>query len=792
MENVQAISIDTGNAQSSVKKLKEDISKLRDEILNLTKGTDEYDRAVKALQDNQRKYNEVMSLTKKESVALEGSYDALVHQMSLLKKEWRATNDELKRNELGKQIDEINTSLKEFDASVGNHQRNVGNYTEGVVDAFAQLKQEVKDARNALLQAEEGTEEYADAMKRLSDAQFQLRDINEQSRYAVADFGEQLSNVVGITQGVVAGFSAYQSVMILAGVESEEFEKVMVKLQATMALVQGLQGLEGLIDRVKGFTSVMKLATKAIGTGGWLGIIAVATTALAGFLMYWNKTRQEVDTTTQAINDFNTSLKDNIEFETEDIAVIKAYNEIATDVNETIENRTLASEKLLTALGLEVTEQNKQKALYGELTSDIDKYITKIKEQAIEKIALAQVEDLVTKQMQLQMEIMNLETEKQTTKGSFWDRFWYGSRGRDKTIQKIDDDIDEKRKQIDDLNTQIGAVINTAKGLGANFLDDNEEVKPTTSNNSSSSTTTTKSTTSTTKSSTLPLKLFDVNTIKENLAEYNQAIKDEEINAINQNIEEIINTYDIAIREKLINGENPFDLQIEKIRTQIATLNELILNTDDADERARLMWEKANLELDILEQTNEEKERLRKEDEENEKQHQDNLYQLGMASMSAVSDVLNGIADLYESDDEKAQEYAEQIKALRISTAVIDTIQGALGAFMQASATIPPPFGQIIGGIQAGAITAVGMMNIAKIKNTKVGDKNASTDSNFNSSQVTPNADYTQSNPFEYTRNVTTASEYEELNKDSRVILVESDLTNALRKVQIRQNETSF
>lgn len=793
MKEVIAISINTGESQQTIKGLKDEIKRLQDEILNVEKNTESYNRAVKALQDNQRKYNEVMSLTKKESVALEGSYDALVHQMSLLKKEWRATNDELKRNELGKQIDEINTSLKEFDASVGNHQRNVGNYTEGVVDAFAQLKQEVKDARNALLQAEEGTKEYADAMKRLSDAQFQLRDMNEQSRYAVADFGEQLSNVVGITQGVVAGFSAYQSVMILAGVESEEFEKVMVKLQATMALVQGLQGLEGLIDRVKGFTSVMKLATKAIGTGGWLGIIAVATTALAGFLMYWNKTRQEVDSTTQAINNFNTSLKENIEFETEDIAVIKVYNEIATDVNETIENRTLASEKLLTALGLEITEQNKQKALYGELTSDIDKYITKIKEQAVEKIALAQVEDLVTKQMQLQMEIMNLETEKQTTKGSFWDRFWYGSRGRDKTIQRIDDDIDKKRKQIEDLNTQIGAVIDTAKGLGANFLDDNEEVKPTTSNNSSSSTTTTKSTTSTTtKSSTLPLKPFDVGAIKENLAEYNQAIKDEEINAIKQNIEEIANTYDIAIREKLLKGENPFDLQIEKIRTQIATLDELILNTDDADERARLMWEKANLELDIIEQTNEEKERLRKEDEENEKQHQDNLYQLSMASMSAVSDILNGIADLYESDDEKAQEYAEQIKALRISTAVIDTIQGALGAFMQASATIPPPFGQIIGGIQAGAITAVGMMNIAKIKNTKVGDKNASTDSNFNSSQVTPKQDYTQSNPFEYTRNVTGVREYEELNREQRVYILESDLQESNRKVKIRQNETSF
>lgn len=790
MENVIGISINTGESQQTIKGLREEIKRLQDELLNIEKNTEQYNDAVAKLQENQRRLNEVTSLTKKESVALEGSYDALVHQMSLLKKEWRATNDELKRNELGKQIDEINTSLKEFDASIGNNQRNVGNYTEGVVNAFAQLKQEVKDARNALLQAEEGTDAYADAMKRLSDAQFQLRDMNEQSRYAVADFGEQLSNVVGITQGVVAGFSAYQSVMILAGVESEEFEKVMVKLQATMALVQGLQGLEGLIDRIKGFTSVMKIATKAIGSGGWLGIIALATTALAGFLAYWNKTRQEVDSTTQAINDFNTSLKENIEFETEDIAVIKAYNEIATDVNETIENRTLASEKLLTALGLEITEQNKQKALYGELTSEIDNYITKIKEQAIEKVALAQVEDLVTKQMQLQMEIMNLETEKQTTKGGWLDRLWYGSRGRDKTIEGIDNDIKKKRKQIDDLNTQINAVIDTAKGLGVNFLDDNEEVKPTTTDDSSSSSTTTKSTTSST--TTLPLKPFDVDAIRENLAEYNQAIKDEQVNAIKQNINEIINTYDIAIREKLINGENPFDLQIEKIRTQIATLNELLLNTDDADEKTRIMWEKANLELDIIEQTNEEKERLRQEDEENEKKHNANLYNISMASMGALSDLFGAMADIYESDEKNAEQYAEQIKAFRITSAVIDTISGAIGAFMQASATIPPPFGQIIGGIQAGVVTAMGIANINKIKNTKVGSKNASTDSNFNSSQVTPNASYTTSNPFSYSRNVTGVREYEELNREQRVYILESDLQASNRKVQIRNNETSF
>lgn len=731
MENVQAISIDTGQAQSSVKKLKEDISKLRDEILNLTKGTDEYDRAVKALQDNQRKYNEVMSLTKKEATALEGSYDALVHQMSLLKKEWRATNDELKRNELGKQIDDINTKLKEFDASVGNHQRNVGNYTEGVVDAFAQLKQEVKDARNALLQAEEGTEEYADAMKRLSDAQFQLRDINEQSRYAVADFGEQLSNVVGITQGVVAGFSAFQSVMVLAGADTEEFEKVMVKLQASMALVQGLQGLEGLVDRVKGFSSAISVATKSIG--GLSPILLAISAVVVGIGAMWNKWGESIRKNIPALDEWIKKIDGTTDREIEALkerqdAWDKYYKNITEKANAIKESRELE-----------------------EITPEAQERIKRLREDII----------LYEKEV---ADLDNLKNQNKNNR-TIWEQY---DAQADKLVNET---IPNIKKEIQDLLTNP-----------------KYKVKPETT------TTTTKPTTTTTTSttSTLPLKPFDVDAIRENLAEYNQAIKDEEINAINQNIEEITNTYDIAIREKLINGENPFDLQIEKIRTQIEAINELILNTDDADEKAKLMWEKANLELDILEKTNEEKERLRKEDEKNEKEHNTNLFNISMASMGALSNLFGAMADIYESDEENAEKYAEEIKAFRITSAVIDTIQGAVSAFAGAM-QLGPIAGPIVGALNAAAVTAMGIANINKIKNTKIGDASASLGgTDLASSQVTPNESYTQSNPFEYTRNVTTASEIDELNKEQRVVLVESDLTNALRKVQIRQNETSF
>lgn len=768
MENVQAISIDTGNAQSSVKKLKEDISKLRDEILNLTKGTDEYDRAVKALQDNQRKYNEVMSLTKKESVALEGSYDALVHQMSLLKKEWRATNDELKRNELGKQIDEINTSLKEFDASVGNHQRNVGNYTEGIVDAFAQLKQEVKDARNALLQAEEGTEEYADAMKRLSDAQFQLRDMNEQSRYAVADFGEQLSNVVGITQGVVAGFSAFQSVMVLAGAETEDFEKIMIKVQASMALVQGLQGLEGLIDRVKGFTSAISVATKSIG--GLSPILLGISAVVVGIGAMWNKWGESIRKNLPILDSWVKKIDGTTEKE------IKALEERQTAWNEYYDNITKKAE--------EVENKRKEKEL-GDLTEEAKKEIERLEDERIKN--RKQVAD---------------NDEKIRTNLRFITKEEFDA--IDEISDRLNDELSEIDRKLNDLKTNP-----------------KYRVKP----EEETTTTTTTSTTTTNANGyketlsyikdkedrltalkgfisdenlTLQERLKFLEQIKQLEVEIEEdkkaekeRLRTEEINALKQNIEETNNTYDIAIREKLINGENPFDLQIEKIRTQIATLDELILNTDDADEKEKLMWEKANLELDILEQTNEEKEKLREEDEQKEKEHQANLYSISMASMSSLSNLFSSMADIYESDEENAEKYAEEIKAFRITSAVIDTIQGAVSAFAGAM-QLGPIAGPIVGALNAAAVTAMGIANINKIKNTKVGDKNISTDSNFNSSQVTPNADYTQSNPFSYSRNVTGVQEWEELNREQRVYILESDLQESNRKVQIRDRETSF
>lgn len=128
----KVLNLSLGESPQNVRELKADISELKtaigDMVIAGKTGTTEYDQAVKLLGQDMQTLLRVNNATKKEVDALDGSYNALVQKMRELKVEWRATNSEARRNELGKQISEINDQLKAFDYSIGNFGRNVGNY----------------------------------------------------------------------------------------------------------------------------------------------------------------------------------------------------------------------------------------------------------------------------------------------------------------------------------------------------------------------------------------------------------------------------------------------------------------------------------------------------------------------------------------------------------------------------------------------------------------------------------------------------------------------------------------
>ena len=120
---------------SSINEFRKSLKEARAALNETEIGTTEFTQGIRDLEAAENKLRNALKLGTTEVEKADDSYNALTRSMSELKAQWRATNDEARRNELGKQIAEINQQLKDMDASIGNYQRNVGNY-EGALDAF--------------------------------------------------------------------------------------------------------------------------------------------------------------------------------------------------------------------------------------------------------------------------------------------------------------------------------------------------------------------------------------------------------------------------------------------------------------------------------------------------------------------------------------------------------------------------------------------------------------------------------------------------------------------------------
>lgn len=205
------------------------------------------------------------------------------------------------------------------------------------------------------------------------------------------------------------------------------------------------------------------------------------------------------------------------------------------------------------------------------------------------------------------------------------------------------------------------------------------------------------------------------------------------------------------------------------------------------------LWKGLTERLDMAEK---EKEGMIKAKEEeaailkelNEKEAKDRIDSM-FALADATSSVLGSIADMYEADEANAVKNANKIKALRIAEATINTISGAIGAYMQAVASIPAPYGIIVGAAQAASVTAAGIAQIAQMKKTRM-----SSSGTASAPGSMPSAPSVETN-LPSVRSVTTATEEDRLNrmaKEQRVYLVTSDVEAALDDSKVRVEESSF
>lgn len=106
------------------------------------------------------------------------------------------------------------------------------------------LKQQIKELKEQLAGLEQGTAEYDNVLRQLSETNQKQVEINEAMRSSNQDVGATLSNLTTVATGVIGAIQGVNAVMQMFGSSEEDAQKATQSLQQTMAIIQSLGAIE--------------------------------------------------------------------------------------------------------------------------------------------------------------------------------------------------------------------------------------------------------------------------------------------------------------------------------------------------------------------------------------------------------------------------------------------------------------------------------------------------------------------------------------------------------------------
>jgi hypothetical protein len=172
---------------------------------------------------------------------------------------------------------------------------NLSKATHDVSASFEEVYGEIQPLTARMGEAEDrlyelanagqtATQEYQDLLNTVAN----YRKVQIQTDMAVdaasSTFATKLGGALG---GVTSGFSIAQGAMGAFGVESEDLEKQLLKVQSAMAIAEGVRGFKEAIPSIKAFGTALKSAIGATG----IGLLVVA---LGTLVAYWDDIKAAV------------------------------------------------------------------------------------------------------------------------------------------------------------------------------------------------------------------------------------------------------------------------------------------------------------------------------------------------------------------------------------------------------------------------------------------------------------------------------------------------------------------
>jgi hypothetical protein len=246
-------------------------------------------------------------------------------------------------------------------------------------------------------------------------------------------------------------------------------------------------------------------------------------------------------------------------------------------------------------------------------------------------------------------------------------------------------------------------------------------------------------------------------------------------------------------------------LQIEKDRLEgTKAIYEELMGQDDLSEEKR--QEYANNIMEINAQLEENSNNL-KEVQIAQAQDLVNTYS---KVTEGIGNIMNTVADIWQDSikqrvkngkitEEQGKKEFEQTKKLQIAGAIINGLAGVAMAVSTAM-SLGPIAGPIMAAVNSALVITTTALQIAKIKSTTFdgGGSVSAGGEAASAAAATPTVTATEYVP-NYAANVTGESETVNLasavnegQKDQRVYVVESDITEAGKRVEVRESESTF
>lgn len=183
-----------------------------------------------------------------------------------------------------------NEALQQAGVSAAEFEAALEGATVQSVSLKAQLREMVAQLQVLELQGQDNTEQYKRITAEATRLKKAINDVNDTLKSTSSDTAN-LDGLIGIASGVAGGFAVAQGAAALFGDESEELQKTLLRVNAAMAILQGLQQIQVVLQKESAAATLANtIATRAqtiaqtaynIIVGSTVGVLKAFRVALA-------------------------------------------------------------------------------------------------------------------------------------------------------------------------------------------------------------------------------------------------------------------------------------------------------------------------------------------------------------------------------------------------------------------------------------------------------------------------------------------------------------------------------